>query len=168
MLMEQSKPLLITVVLIYLFFVPVGFCQTGAGKVQGTVTDSTGAVIPGGEVTIENAQTGESWSNPANATGFYVFPVVPPGEYKLTARFPGMAVWTVAFTLRVSETAVVDPVMTVASDTTTVTVADSVPLVATTDATRASTLERTRIEQLPLNGRLIQNLVVQTDRKSVV
>jgi hypothetical protein len=72
-----------------------------------------------------------------------------------------MQAWEGTFQLQVGQTAELSPVLSVGSLATQVSVvADAAPLVTTTDATLATALERTRIEQLPMNGRSIPNLVM--------
>ena len=54
--------------------------QTGVGQIQGTVTDSSGAVVPNAAVTLENIATDIKFQTTTNDAGFYVFPVVPPAS----------------------------------------------------------------------------------------
>src|SRR5215471_8844840 len=65
------------------------FAQTGNGSVGGIVQDSTKALVPGVSVTLTNIDTGVVNTQVSNETGAYNFPVVPPGNYKLTAELPG-------------------------------------------------------------------------------
>ena len=58
--------------------------QTAA--LVGTVTDSSGAAIPGAKVTIQNLQTAQESVTAANESGFYTFPVLQPGRYFLRAE----------------------------------------------------------------------------------
>jgi len=57
------------------------------GSISGTVTDPTGAVVPGASVVAINTQTGVQNSTETNAQGFYSFPSLPAGQYdvKITA-----------------------------------------------------------------------------------
>jgi len=67
---------------------PVGsaFAQTSMGGVSGTVTDSTGAVVPGASVTLVNEATDVRSVRQTNANGFFTFVKVRPGRYALTFR----------------------------------------------------------------------------------
>ena len=58
------------------------------GTVRGTVTDSTGGVLPGAEVTVRHETTGESTTGLTDETGNYEFTGLPPGPYTLTAEAP--------------------------------------------------------------------------------
>ncbi|MGD0500959.1 MAG: TonB-dependent receptor [Bryobacteraceae bacterium] len=135
--------------------------QTGSGRVQGVVKDSSGAAIPGATVTIANTATAVQNATNTNDVGLFFFPPVVPGNYTLTAQSPGMETWKGSFLLQVGQTAEISPVMKVGAVTTQVTVAGEVaPLVATADATISTDLEHARIEQLPEDGRSIANTVL--------
>src|SRR6202051_5107710 len=57
--------------------------QTTTGEITGTVTDSTGAVVPGATVTVTNLTTNTRRSVQTNAAGVYSLPALPPGTYSL-------------------------------------------------------------------------------------
>src|ERR1035437_6471841 len=85
---------------------------------------------------------------------------VQPGSYEITTTSPGMETWKGSFLLAVGQTAEISPVLKVGAVTTQVTVGDAAPLVSTSDATISRNLEHARIEQLPVDGRSISNLVL--------
>ncbi|MBI3684590.1 MAG: TonB-dependent receptor [Acidobacteria bacterium] len=139
------------------------FAQTGTGNIQGVVKDATGAVLPAANVTITHTATGRQYETQSNEVGFFLFPSLVPGSYKLQAQAAGMQAWEGELVLQVGQTAVVDPSLKVGATVTEITVAgDVTPLVTTTSPTLGNVVERARIEQLPLNGRFIQTLVVLT------
>jgi hypothetical protein len=70
-------------VLCFLLFPVLLPAQTGVAQIQGTVTDATGALIPGAPVALEHVQTGNSFQTATNEIGFFVFPSLLPGEYRL-------------------------------------------------------------------------------------
>jgi hypothetical protein len=63
--------------------------QSPNATISGTVLDPTGAHISGAQITVQNVNTGVALTNTANESGVYLFPSVPPGEYRLTAEAPG-------------------------------------------------------------------------------
>ena len=63
--------------------------QSTIGSVNGTISDLTGAVIPGTSVTLSNVGTGVEVANTSNASGFFVFVNVQPGNYTLVAEQEG-------------------------------------------------------------------------------
>ena len=134
--------------------------QTGSGTVQGVVRDASSAVVAGATVTMVNTTTMVKFSTTANGVGFFVFPPVQPGSYEITATSPGMETWKGSFLLAVGQTTEISPVLKVGVVTTQVTIGDAAPLVSTSDATISRNLEHARIEQLPVDGRSISNLVL--------
>lgn len=137
--------------------------QTGAAQMQGTVTDSSGAVIPGASAVLENVRTGNRFESTTNTAGAYVFPSLQAGDYRISVNAPGLQKWEGQATLRAGQQAVVDAILQVAQTTEQVTVVGNVTqLITTNSPTIATTVERARIEQLPLNGRSIQSLLTVT------
>lgn len=137
--------------------------QTGVGQIQGVVSDASGAVIPNASVTLDRTETGNKTSTTTNASGFFVFPSLQTGDYKLTVAASGLQKWEAVTTLRAGQQAVVNAALQVAQASEQVTVVgDVTQLLTTTSSTLATTVERARIEQLPLNGRSIQALLTIT------
>ncbi len=64
--------------------------QEYRGRIQGSVTDSTQAVIAGATVTLTNTQTGVSSTRQTNENGRYLFDLVLPGNYSVTVQLQGM------------------------------------------------------------------------------
>src|SRR5262245_54171245 len=63
--------------------------QTATATISGRVTDSGAAVIGGATVELTSVERGTSSSVTTNEVGIYVFPSVPPGNYRMAARVPG-------------------------------------------------------------------------------
>jgi hypothetical protein len=63
--------------------------QTVSGTLQGTVTDTNGAVVANAEIVIRNAETGQERTLNTNSEGFYVAPFLPLGRYNVTAELKG-------------------------------------------------------------------------------
>jgi hypothetical protein len=70
---------------------PAVWAQSGTSSVQGTVTDSTGAVVPDSDVALTNNATGVKMSTKSDNAGSYSFPTVTPGLYTLEVTKPGFA-----------------------------------------------------------------------------
>jgi hypothetical protein len=137
--------------------------QSGAGSIQGTVTDSTGAVIPGASIHVVNQGTNIAVDTKSNGVGFYQIPDLFTGTYVVTITSPGMKTYKQTIELLVAQNAVINPAMTTGNVTQQVTVtADTVQLTTTDNGTIASTLENQRINQLPMNGRNILQLAAET------
>src|SRR3954469_25404263 len=69
----------------------VGFAQTNTGRITGLVTDATGAVIPGVEVTVRNPATGLSRNTLTNESGNYQVPLLPPAVYSVQVALTGFS-----------------------------------------------------------------------------
>jgi hypothetical protein len=63
--------------------------QSADGRISGTATDPTGAIIPGVEIEIVNEETGVWRKVITDDSGRYVVPLLHPGRYRLTATLPG-------------------------------------------------------------------------------
>jgi outer membrane receptor protein involved in Fe transport len=72
-----------------LLFSSFALAQRDLGTITGTVTDSTGAVVPGASITITNDATGESSKLQTTATGDYTRPALLPGIYTVTVEAQG-------------------------------------------------------------------------------
>ena len=137
--------------------------QSGIGSIQGTVTDSTGAVIPGATVHILNKATGVASATTSNSVGFYQVPGLLAGPYEVSVTSRDMKTSTESIELLVAQNAVVDIKLQPGAVTQQVEVSsNSVQLVTTDNGELTSTLENQRINQLPMNGRDIINLVNET------
>src|SRR5438105_12421266 len=79
--------------------------QTGAGTVQGTVKDQSGAIIAGAKVRVMHSATSEARDTTTNTAGFYTFPQVPIGRYQMTVQSSGMMTWTAPLDVITGQTA---------------------------------------------------------------
>ncbi|MDP3000670.1 MAG: TonB-dependent receptor [Bryobacterales bacterium] len=133
--------------------------QSSTGSVRGTVQDPTGAVIPNVTVALTNTATGVEIKTVSNETGFYVFPSVNPGPYRIEAELAGMQKFEATITVQVQQSTNIPITLQPAGTQTIVSVQDVTPMLTSDSATMSHTLERTRIEQLPINGRFVGNLL---------
>ncbi len=124
--------------------------QTAAGTITGTVTDGSGAVIPGAAVTIENPVSGLKRSAKTDAAGQYRFTNLPFSPYHLVVHAPGFAEFTADVPVRssVAVTPVVKMQVGEASTTVTLTGDDLVE----NDTSLHTDIDRTLIEKLPLES----------------
>lgn len=155
----DMRPELLVVCLVFSLAVPAR-AQTSAGTVRGTVRDQSGGVVPGAEVTLTNSATGVETRTLTNETGFYVFPALTPGSYRIAVESPGMRKFEASLTVQVQQAAAVDAVLAIAQTVSEIVVSDVTPIVNTDNPTLGHVLERQRIDQLPINGRNLQSLLV--------
>lgn len=145
-----------------LLFVPSSLrAQLATGDVLGTVTDTTGAVVPDAKVTITNAGTGISQSAQTGKSGEYLFTNLQIGTYKLSVEAKGFKTFTAAgLTLAVNDRARIDAKLQVGSQVETVEVeALTAPALQTDSSTIDTLISTTAVSDLPLNGRNVVNLV---------
>src|SRR5882757_7328281 len=142
------------VILAIASFSLASFAQTITGSIRGTVTDPTGAVIPGAQVTATNADTGISSTARANESGLYSIRFLPIGRYSLTVAQGQFAEYrSSAFQLDIDQEATVNIQMRVQSVGQNVLVdIDTAPILNQENATLGVTISETVIHNLPLNG----------------
>ena len=129
------------------------FAQADA-EIGGTITDPSGAVIPGVSVTVTNVDTGVARATVANDLGFFIIPLLQPGNYQIELTNEGFRpIMQTGLTLHVNEQARLDFTMEVGAVTEQVTVTADTPLLETATATRGQVIDNQKIVDLPLNGR---------------
>jgi len=139
----------------------VASAQTQEGRILGTVTDQSSGLVKGARVTITNVETAVARTLETNEAGDYVAPSLPPGSYKLVVEATGFKkVERAGIRLEVAKDLRLDITMQPGSVSETVTVTEQLPLVETTNDTLGGTFANKSINDLPLNGRDFQNLVV--------
>ena len=150
----------IVVVLMALWLCPPAQAQLTSGQLNGHVVDPSGAAVPDAKVTLLDVQTGVKRTATTNSQGHYLFPLVPPGEYKLTVAKTGFSNETnPPFRLDVSQNVTQDFALKVGSATETVTVSSNSELVDATSASLGNVGEERTVEDLPLNGRSFTSLL---------
>lgn len=160
----SQVPALVTGILLGLaVLLSSAHAQSGAGSIQGTVTDSTGAVIPGAIIHVVNQATNVTVDTKTNHVGFYLVPELFTGTYVVTITAPGMETYKRTVDLLVAQNAEIDAKLTTGAVTQQVQVtANDVQLVTTDNGAVTTTLENARINQLPMNGRNIEAQVNMT------
>src|SRR5216117_522803 len=127
--------------------------STGA-QLSGTILDPNGAVVPGATVTLRSDTTGVEQSTTTDASGQYAFLLVPAGQYTLTVEAAGFSKLTdTGVTLTVGQLAKLRLTLQLATVTAEVSVTSDAQLVETTRISVATTVDQTRIDNLPINGR---------------
>ncbi len=130
------------------------------GTMSGLVSDSTGAVMPGAQVTVRNMETNIVRTVTTNESGIYNVPALNPGVYEVRVENTGFKSANRSnIELQVQQTARVDFNLEIGQVTETVEVAASAQLLTTENATVGTVIEKQRITDLPLNGRNFLSLV---------
>jgi len=113
----------------------------GKGEIRGSVTDPSGAVVPGATVTATDSATGVSTARTSSSTGDYDISPLDAGVYTVTVTAAGFEKLTQA-NVHVNSLEVADynPVMTVGAASETVTVTSAPPALETSNATLGATM----------------------------
>ena len=138
---------------------PCGFAQSATtGQLIGTITDSTGALVPNATVTL-NAE-GQLRSATTDRQGFYRFPQLSPGSYTVTFTAPGFNRATrEGVVVEITQTTNVSPQLGVEGSKEVVQVSSEAPLVDTTDATTGRVIDEREVHDLPLPTRNFEQLL---------
>ncbi len=136
------------------------FAQFTTARLGGTVTDPSGAAVPGAKVTVKNTATGYKQTTSTGVTGAYLFPNLPVGSYDLAVQRAGFTTYVqYGITLAVNQAASQNVQLQVGQTTQQVTVRSNTQLVTTQSATLDQLVNQRTIVDLPLNGREVQQLV---------
>jgi hypothetical protein len=130
------------------------------GSISGTVTDPTGAVVPGAHVVAINTQTDIQNSTETNAQGFYSFPSLPAGRYDVKITASGFQEFReTGFVLDVNNALRVDATLKVGTATQQVEVTAAAVQVETSNTQMGEVIGGTKMSSLPLNGRAYTDLL---------
>jgi Carboxypeptidase regulatory-like domain len=144
---------------LFLFVCSLTWSQTGLTSLRGTVTDPSGALLAGADVSLDNPSTGFHTSHSTDQTGAYEFPQIPPGKYTITAAKAGFGKQAKAAELLVSQPATINFSLSVQASTETVEVNDVAQAVNTADATIGNAVANSTIQALPMEGRNVPDLL---------
>lgn len=126
--------------------------STTTGDINGTVTDSSGAILPNTTVTLKSADTGVSQTTKTNSGGYYHFPLLKPGDYTVTAEAPGMQATSKGVAVLIGQVAQASLQLGVKGQATTVEVTDEAPLLQTENANLATSYSSKQLDLLPNGG----------------
>lgn len=135
--------------------------QTFRGGIQGTVEDSSGAAVPGAEITATSTQTGLSRGTRTGDQGDFAITELPLGTYNIAVTKAGFRTQTVAgIEVVVSASQRVDIKLTPGQVSEQVQVSADLPLVESSGTTLGGTIDSKQASELPINGRDFTKLLV--------
>ena len=130
------------------------FAQRTTASIRGTVTDQSGAVVPGATVTVTGADTGLTQTTVTNTDGVYSFPELPVGTYKVEVSLTGFkSAVQQGIALNVADVRTVDVPLQAGAMSETVTVEAAPLAVQTVGGEVAGLVTGEQVRELPLNGR---------------
>lgn len=149
---------------LFLFQGPVrAQAGAGTGRIEGTVTDSSGAVVPGAQVTAREETTNITASAVSEDDGHFIFLYLAPGTYDISVKKDGFdSAQMQHVEVRVGTTSSVRPQLKIGNVSVTVSVSADAPLVDPTQSALSSVVDKRSIESLPLNGRNFTDFVLLT------
>ncbi len=151
--------------LFLVLFLSAIFCSSGTAQLStatmfGSITDSTGAVIPHATVTLTQTDTNFTRTLMTKDDGSYREEFLPVGPYKISVTAPGFrALQHSGVVLSVMQNAELNLVLETGTATETITVSSDVPLVNLASSTLGDTVSNTEIDNLPLVNRNVDRLL---------
>ncbi len=128
--------------------------QSATGSIVGIVQDSSGGVVVGAQANLLNVDKNQSATAVTNKLGYYSFPVLQPGLYRLTVQAPGFKAYVQEnIHLDVATTLSINATLTVGQVSQSVVVTGAPPLLETQTSSLGQVIGNESIENLPLDGR---------------
>ena len=157
----MQKPTLLAILMVALLPLSVPTrAQVTTATLYGTVQDSSGAVIPGGEARVTNDDTGLAYAAPVNGEGDFVFNVLPVGTYTLAIESDGFKAYrSTGIELIASQVVQQTHTLEVGSLTETITVEGRPPLVNTEASEQRESLDEMKVRELPLARRNVTQIL---------
>src|SRR5208337_5574564 len=137
--------------------------STTQGSIAGTATDPTGAVVGGASITITNTGTNAQFKATAESSGYFIFPLLEPGTYKVVVVAQGFAGYTAnSVIVVVGQVTSLLPHLALASAQSEVIVTDQTPVMNLESPDFTDTLSQESIQNIPINNRRWSALALTT------
>ncbi len=136
------------------------FSQTTA-SIKGTVTDASGAVIAGAKIVVKNSALGIERTAASSSEGYYEVPALPPGSYSVEVQMQGFQHSIASgVILAVSQNAVQNFSLQIASSDTIITVESTQAIIESTTMSVGQVIDQKTVQEIPLNGRHFVDLAL--------
>jgi hypothetical protein len=143
--------------------------QATTGLIQGTVIDTSGAVVPGSKITIKNVDTGLERVVSTDDAGRFLVPLLPLGNYRITAETEGFTTLVrEGIELTIGQTVTLPLQLQAAGTTDLVTVTADAPVVEVARSEQSTLIDKRSVENLPINGRDFSGFIKLTPGVSIV
>ncbi|HMK28261.1 MAG TPA: carboxypeptidase regulatory-like domain-containing protein [Terriglobales bacterium] len=147
--------------LLFLFFACVpAFTQSNYSVLRGIVTDPQQRPLPSATVQISSVSTGAQREGTTNEQGFFEISGLQPGDYLMKVDAPGFAALGQIVSLEVGQQSTLDVSLNLATTKESVEVAARVDVLRATDASVGEVIDPRSVRELPLNGRMLIDLVL--------
>ncbi|MDR3746649.1 MAG: TonB-dependent receptor [Acidobacteriota bacterium] len=141
---------------------PALFAQNDTAQIQGSVVDSTGAVVVGATITTTNVDTGAKQTAKSDASGNFTFEALVRGHYSAKVEAKGFETQVQSLTLDVSQVQALNFKLAPGVASTTVEVTGAAPLVESASSSLSTVISDRQLVDLPLNGRNFSQLALLT------
>lgn len=150
---------ILVALLVAVLWIIHGVAQNTSGTILGTLSDQSGAELPGAEVTLANIANSDTRHAATDASGFYQLVNIPPGNYNISVTKSGFKTITRGpINLLVEGSLRIDLSMEIGSETQQVVVTAASPLIQAETASLGDVIDERETTELPLNGRDAMNL----------
>ena len=139
--------------------------QGGNVAISGTVTDASGAIVAGAEVKVTQKNTSATRAATTNSSGQFNFTALPPSTYTVTVQAQGFKQYVQDVVMLADQIRDMDIRMQVGEATQQVTVEASTVAVNTVSQELSQVIERSRVVNMPLNGRNAADLTLAGARR---
>ncbi len=156
----MKKPILVTT--LFLLLSSFVFAQTTAtGTLEGTVTDASGAIVPGAQVKVSNAANGQNFETTSNERGYWVIASLPSAVYHVTVNQAGFKTFSEnGVKVDAGTPAKVNITLQVGAVTETIEVTGGAEVLQTSSATVSSTMVGQQLHEVPFASRNLSELIV--------
>src|SRR5260370_2352202 len=155
--------LLLTMILMLSSVAAHSQSASATGRLEGTVTDSTGAAVPGADITVRKQNTGVSTTLQSSTEGDFTFLYLEPGTYEVSIQKAGFNKLVLKdITITVGTRAIIHPQLAVGRVETTVSVSATTSLVDTAESSLSTVVDEPTIASLPLNAPTFPHLAPLT------
>ena len=160
--MKHRRLLCLSTLICLTLWAAVSSAQTSTGRVTGTVTDQSGAVVSGATINATNVGTSRTVTVQSGAAGEYSIPALEPGAYKIEVTAPNFKSSTQNVTLQTNQILPLNVALTPGAATENVEVTGAAPLVETSSSDLGEVIEGKQVIDLPLNTRNFTQLALLT------
>jgi hypothetical protein len=147
-------------VLVVCFLTLTAFCQSNYATLRGAITDPQHRAVTTAGIEVFAAATGARRSAVSNSQGMFEIPGLTPGEYRVRVNATGFTPVDQTVKLEVGQQLTMDIALNLNSVQQAVEVAANVDILKTTDTSVGEVIENKAVRELPLNGRMLIDLVL--------
>ncbi len=158
----QRSIRVLSIFVFLIFLSSIVFGQADQGRITGTVTDATGALVPNATITVTNEKTGEARTVQSGDSGVYIIPALKASTYTIRVSAPNFSTnESKSVQLSVGQELTYDAALQVGSTSTIVNITSSESAIDTASASISATVNHREVMDLPLNGRQLSQLYLQ-------